>query len=149
MLDRTYSTVERFIFEMFAFHDKYFLSNRSAAEGTHECHFHMTVMALLRTISHHFMQQQFRDGPFFLQPTDFHQSNIFVDADWNVTGFVDLEWVCALPIEVISIPYWFTGYEIDELDSKEKCDEFRIAQQDFMDTMVSLEFSDHGLLPSY
>lgn len=36
-------------------------------------------------------------GPFLLQLTGLHASNIFVNNDWNVTRLIDLEWVCSLP----------------------------------------------------
>jgi hypothetical protein len=34
---------------------------------------------------------QHRHGPFPLQLTDLHASNIFVDEDWNITCLIDLE----------------------------------------------------------
>ncbi|KAG7120734.1 hypothetical protein HYQ45_014778 [Verticillium longisporum] len=42
-------------------------------------------------------------------------SNIFVDNDWNITYLVDLEWICALPAEMLSVPYWLTGCSVDEI----------------------------------
>ncbi|KAJ0127283.1 Uncharacterized protein HZ326_29615 [Fusarium oxysporum f. sp. albedinis] len=51
-----------------------------------------------------------------LQFTDLHASNIFVDEEWNVTCFVDLEWISALPVEMLAVPYWLTGCKIDEIE---------------------------------
>ncbi|KAG5926928.1 hypothetical protein E4U42_002804 [Claviceps africana] len=40
-------------------------------------------------------------------------SNIFVDDNWNVTCLIDLEWISALPREMLSVPYWLTNCSID------------------------------------
>lgn len=70
-------------------------------------------------------------GPFPLLFTDFHQSNIFVDDDWNITCVLDLEWVCALPPEMLAVPYWLTGLCLNELVG-ENLHEFNQVEQDFM-----------------
>jgi len=73
----------------------------------------MAIRALLRTVMHYFISTDRRDGPYLLQLTDFHQSNIFVDDDWNLTCLIDLEWICALPVDMLSVPYWLTDCSID------------------------------------
>ncbi|KAG7146782.1 hypothetical protein HYQ46_004410 [Verticillium longisporum] len=57
------------------------------------------------------------------QLTDFHASNILVDKLWNVTGLIDLEWICALPLEMLDVPYWLTGCAIDQIKG-EKLEHF-------------------------
>lgn len=42
-----------------------------------------------------------RSRPFLLQLTDIYPSNIFVDRDWNFMTIIDLEWMCALPAEML------------------------------------------------
>lgn len=59
----------------------------------------MAVKSLLRVLSHKYIKRDLRDGPFPLQLTDLHVSNILVDEQWNVTGLIGLEWICALPSE--------------------------------------------------
>lgn len=54
-----------------------------------------------------------------LSRTDLHQSNIFVDLDWNVTCLVNLEWACSQPIEMIGTPYWSTTQGVDVLVSSD------------------------------
>lgn len=44
-----------------------------------------------------------------------HQSNIFVDSNWNIKRLVDLEWACSLPAETLRVPYWLTGRSVDNL----------------------------------
>src|SRR5690606_19096983 len=68
---------------------------------------------------HHFILPDRRNGPYVLQMTDIHQSNIFVDDDWNITCLIDLEWICALPVEMLSVPYWLTNCSIDGIIDEE------------------------------
>jgi hypothetical protein len=64
---------------------------------------------------HHFVPPDHRHGPFLLQLTDIHQSNIFVDDDWNVTCLLDLEWICALPAQMLAVPHWLTDCAVDDI----------------------------------
>ncbi|KAK3685286.1 hypothetical protein B0T22DRAFT_529330 [Podospora appendiculata] len=95
----TYTCVEPFVADMLAFHDESFLTNKNAVFDASDCRGQMTARAILRTLSHHYVSRARRGGPFRLQLTDFHASNIFVDDDWNVTCLIDLEWICSLPAE--------------------------------------------------
>ncbi|KAM4065851.1 aminoglycoside phosphotransferase [Hirsutella rhossiliensis] len=42
-------------------------------------------------------------------------SNIFVDDNWEVTALIDMEWMCTLPVEMLSVPYWLTNCSIDDI----------------------------------
>jgi hypothetical protein len=96
-----------------------------------DCLGQMASRTILRAISHHYVQRETRNGPFRLQFTDFHASNIFVDKDWNITCLIDHEWVYALPAEMLSIPYWLTGCAIDEI-TEENLREFEEVHREFM-----------------
>lgn len=111
----TYSCTESFVSDMITLHDKYFLSNPNAVYDAGDCRGQMAARTLLRAVSHHYVKQEFRNGPFLLQLSDFHASNIFVDEEWNITCLIDLEWVCAVPAEMLAVPYWLTGRAIDGL----------------------------------
>ncbi|RMZ80972.1 hypothetical protein DV738_g2348, partial [Chaetothyriales sp. CBS 135597] len=76
-----------------------------------DCRGNMAAKTLLRAVSHHYINKARRNGPFLLQFTDLHASNIFVDEAWNITCLLDLEWVCALPSEMLAVPYWLTGQD--------------------------------------
>jgi hypothetical protein len=68
-----------------------------------------------RSLTQHYIRPEQRDGPFLCQFTDLRPQNIFVDDAWNITCIVDLEWVCALSVERLCVPYWLTGRDIGEL----------------------------------
>lgn len=82
-------------------------------------------------MSHNYIKQELRNTPFLLQFTDLHASNILVDEQWNVTGLIDLEWICALPLEMFDVPYWLTGCSVEQIKG-EKFDEFDKVRRQFM-----------------
>ncbi|PNY25379.1 Aminoglycoside phosphotransferase [Tolypocladium capitatum] len=127
----TYTCTEAFVSDMLTFHDNRFLNQPNAVYSEDDCRGQMAVKTLLRTLSHHYIDRDRRNGPFLLQLTDLHSSNIFVDNDWNVTRLIDLEWVCSLPREMLAVPYWLTGRGIDQI-TEEQLDDFDKVRQDFM-----------------
>lgn len=128
----TYPSTEPFISDLFNFHDRRLLSHPNAIYDRQNCYGEMAAKVLLRALAHHYVRQDQRNGPFFLQLDDFHASNIFVDDDWNMTCLIDLEWVSALPVEKMAVPYWLTGCAIDEIRG-ERLVEFDTARKEFMD----------------
>ncbi|KAI0540434.1 hypothetical protein GGR58DRAFT_511749 [Xylaria digitata] len=119
----TISCTDAFVSDMLTFHDHRFLSQPNAVYDESDCRTQMAVKTLLRVVSHNYIKRELRNGPFLLQHTDFHASNILVDKDWNITGLIDLEWICALPAEMLAVPYWLTGCAIDGIEG-EKLDQF-------------------------
>ncbi|KAI0399314.1 hypothetical protein F4802DRAFT_53801 [Xylaria palmicola] len=129
--NNTMSCTDAFVSDMLTFHDHRFLSQPNAVNDESDCRAQMAVKTLLRVISHNYIRRELRNGPFLLQHTDLHASNILVDNDWNVTGLIDLEWICALPAEKLAVPYWLTGCAIDDIEG-EKLDQFDLVRQEFM-----------------
>lgn len=127
----TINCTDAFVSDMLTFHDHRFLSQPNAVNDESDCRAQMAVKTLLRVISHNFIKRELRNGPFLLQHTDLHASNILVDKDWNVTGLIDLEWICALPAEMLAVPYWLTSCSIDGIYG-DKLDEFDQVRQAFM-----------------
>ncbi|PNY27693.1 Uncharacterized protein TCAP_02379 [Tolypocladium capitatum] len=126
-----YLSTEPFIADLFSFHDKRFISHPNAVYNHKDCHSEMAAKVLLRALAYRYVRQDLRNGPFFLQLGDFHASNIFVDDDWNMTSLIDLEWVSALPVEKMTVPYWLTGCSIDTI-RREKLVEFNTIREEFM-----------------
>jgi len=127
----TFSCTDAFVSDTLTFHDHRFLSQPNAVNDEDDCRGQMTVKTLLRVLSHVHIKRELRNGPFVLQLTDFHASNILVDEQWNVTGLIDLEWLCALPSEMLAVPYWLTGCSVDGIED-EKLDQFDQVRREFM-----------------
>ncbi|PYI01892.1 hypothetical protein BO78DRAFT_423018 [Aspergillus sclerotiicarbonarius CBS 121057] len=133
--DYTYSTVDSYVADVLTFHDNRFRYQPNAVNNLGDCVFQLSSLSAMRTISKSFFQREFRRGPFVFSLTDLHQSNIFVDADWNITCLVDLEWACSLPIEMIRPPHWFTNMGVDELVPSE----YEKLRAEFMDALIAEE----------
>jgi hypothetical protein len=129
--NETYTCTEPFVADLLTLHDNSFLSNPNAAYDEGDCRGQMAGKALLRMLSHHYVERKRRNRPFYFQFTDLHASNIFVDEQWNITCLIDLEWVCALPAEMLAVPYWLMGHGIDEIVG-DNLHEFDVIRQEFM-----------------
>lgn len=114
----TYGCIDPFVADMISLHDNRLLSNPSATDDEADCRSLMVVRAMLRTMTHHFVRRERRNGSFGVQLTDLHPGNILVDANWNITCILDLGEMCALPLEMVSVPYWLTGGSISDLAEK-------------------------------
>ncbi|KAK3900359.1 hypothetical protein C8A05DRAFT_45791 [Staphylotrichum tortipilum] len=136
--DRTYTCVEPFVADMLALQDSSFLANPNAIYDASDCRALMAARTVLRALLHRFTSPERRTGPFHLQLTDFHTSNIFVDDDWNVTCLLDLELVSTLPAEMLAVPYWLTRRAINQL-ADEHLAEFDKVRQEFMDVLEKEE----------
>ncbi|OAF54176.1 hypothetical protein VC83_09550 [Pseudogymnoascus destructans] len=139
--DDTYASTEPFVSDMITFHDKRLLNNPNAVYDAGDCRTQMTQRMLLRALSHQYINRARRNGPFLLQLTDVNPSNIFVDKECNLTCLVDLEWICALPAEMLAVPYWLTGRRIDEIE-EDHLIKFSEIRREFMDI---LEEEEQGL----
>lgn len=93
---------------------------------------------LLRAISHLHIKRANRNGPYLLQLTDMHASNIFVDEMWNATCLIDLGWVCALPSEMLAVPYWLTGCKLDEIKD-DRLEEYDAVRRESVDVVKAEE----------
>lgn len=76
----------------------------------------MTSLVAARAIFPQMFRKELNLGPFVYTLTDLHQSNIFVDEEWNVTCIIDLEFTCSWPIEFLQPPYWLAGKFVDQLE---------------------------------
>ena len=130
--NNTFSCTDAFVSDMITFHDHRFLNEPNAVNDEGDCRGQMAVKVLLRVLQHRHFKRELRDGPFLLQLTDLHQSNILVDEEGNVTGLIDLEWICTRPSEMIQVPYWITDCgAIDDLED-DKLDQFEQRRREFM-----------------
>ncbi|CVK85176.1 uncharacterized protein FMAN_02075 [Fusarium mangiferae] len=132
--ERCYQNTDSFASDMLTLHDNYLLHDSHAVRDEDDAQERMALRALLRTVTHFFVLPERRGGPYLLQPTDFHQSNIFVDDEWNITCLIDLEWFCSLPVEMLSVPYWLTGCSIDQI-IREQYESFDKVRREFLASM--------------
>ncbi|GLA85676.1 hypothetical protein AtubIFM56815_009917 [Aspergillus tubingensis] len=129
--DLTYSTSDSYYMDLLSCHDSRLRhapnSIRDKADGEAQ----LSALTIMRALLPHFTCRDHRRGPFITTLTDLHQSNIFVDRDWNIKSLVDLEWTCSLPVEMLRPPYWLTSRGVDQLYG-EHLDAFSDVHAEFM-----------------
>lgn len=113
----TYSTVDAYANDILAFHESRLRHQPNAVNDIKDSLFQMAALTTFRAIRQCFFQPELRRGPFFMTLTDLHQSNIFVDDNWNIKCLIDLEWACSRPVEMIQPPYWLTNQSVDTIDA--------------------------------
>ncbi|QPH09322.1 hypothetical protein C2857_000038 [Epichloe festucae Fl1] len=79
-----------------------------------------------------FFDDQFLHDPHAVRSEN--DANILVDDDWNITCLIDLEWICALPIEMLEVPSWLTNRSPEQLTG-EHLDLFDNERQVFLSAM--------------
>ncbi|MCJ1340090.1 hypothetical protein MMC09_005384 [Bachmanniomyces sp. S44760] len=131
----TYSTVDSYVVDTLAFHDnrvKYQPNGTThIGDGIHQ----ISALTMMKAVSSLFFRRDLRRGPFMLNLTDLHQSNILVDEDWNIKCIIDLEWACSRPVEMLHPPHWLTNKSVDTMDA----DEYDKVHREFMDIFVNVE----------
>jgi hypothetical protein len=133
--DNTYCTVDSYIVDLLSAHDNRLKYQPNAVNGPGDCLYQLSALSAMRTVFPSLFRRSFRHGPFSFTLTDLSQSNLFVDAEWNITCLVDLEWACSQPIEMLSPPYWLTNKSVDQMVSTE----YNAIRTEFMEILAEEE----------
>lgn len=135
----TYHTSEAYAMDLLRCHDLRIRWKPNSIRDNYDARAQMAVLATMRAIYPHFLDRQLRNGPFVFSLTDLHQSNIFVDEDWNIKYLVDLEWACSLPMEMLHPPYWLTSRGVDQLEKGEDLEAYSHVHTEFMEAFEQEE----------
>lgn len=135
----TYGSIEPYILDLLQNHDHRIRYQPNGTHNTCDGQQQLAALTMMRALLPQLISRQYRDGPFVLTFTDLHQSNIFVDEDWNITPLIDLEWACSFPIEMQTPPYWLTGRPIDDIEHGEHLQAFEKVLNEFVDAFEQQE----------
>ncbi|KAG5921178.1 hypothetical protein E4U42_005943 [Claviceps africana] len=130
--DRTYTNADLWVSDMLSFHAGRLSTDVNAALHAEDLRFLMGCQVVVRALAHHYVHPERREGPFYLQFTDLHRSNIFVDDDWNIRSLVDLEWVTAHPLEMMQAPYWLVDGDLATFEG-EQLESFKKRRLEYME----------------
>ncbi|KAL2838529.1 hypothetical protein BJY01DRAFT_258009 [Aspergillus pseudoustus] len=111
----TYTSADTFCLDLLDGHDNRLRYQANAAFDENDARNQAVDLVFMRSTLSQFTDRSLRDGPFVMNLTDMHISNIFVDKDWNIKHIIDLEWACSLPLEHALIPEWLTDKGVDQL----------------------------------
>ncbi|KAJ5106263.1 hypothetical protein N7456_002938 [Penicillium angulare] len=109
----TYESTDSYIHNIFSLHESRLRHQPNAVGHLEDGAYQTSALMVMRSVWSCFFRREFLRGPFVLSLTDIHQSNIFVDDEWNITYFIDLEWACSRPIEMIHPPFWLSNQAVD------------------------------------
>ncbi|RAH79844.1 hypothetical protein BO86DRAFT_449463 [Aspergillus japonicus CBS 114.51] len=126
--DFTYSTIDSYVSDILAFHESRLRHQLNAVNNVQDDLFQMAGLTVMRAVRNLFFRPGLRRGTFYMSLTDLHQSNIFVNDDWNIRYLVDLEWACSPPAEMIHPPYRLTNQSVDAIDF----DAYKSLHREFM-----------------
>ncbi|KFZ20088.1 hypothetical protein V502_03366 [Pseudogymnoascus sp. VKM F-4520 (FW-2644)] len=140
--DCTYSTADSYAMSIIGIHDNRLRHQPNAIKGVEDYIYQASALTAMRTVLPSFIKRECR-GPFLFTLTDLHQSNIFVDKNWNITAVVDLEWASTRPVEMLRTPTWLTSKACDEI-AEEGQEEYAKAQADFMGIFTAEEEQTHS-----
>lgn len=85
----TYETTESYLFDVLAYHDSHLVHQLNAVNDE-DCRSQMAALASIRAVLLRFIRENLHHGLFILTLADLHQSNIFVDDEWNIKYLIDL-----------------------------------------------------------
>lgn len=100
--------------------------------------YQLSALTALRAMIPRFASRESRHGPFVLTLPDLHQSNIFVDENWNITSLIDLEFAPVQPSQMTCAPIWLNSLGADELEGTD-LEKYKILYDEFVDTVESEE----------
>ncbi|KAE8397162.1 hypothetical protein BDV37DRAFT_289659 [Aspergillus pseudonomiae] len=137
--DLTYSTSDSYFMDLLSYHDSRLRHAPNSIQDKADGEAQLSTLTIMRALLPHFSCRDYRRGPFIMTLTDLHQSNLFVDSDWNIKSLVDLEWTCSLPVEMLHPPYWLTSRGVDQLYNGEHLDAFSKVHAEFMNVFEEEE----------
>lgn len=111
----TYSSVNDFVLSELMAYETRFLEQPNAIVSRGDAQYQITGLATAKLILPQLLRDDLDAGPFVFALTDLHQSNIFVDENWNITCIVDLEFACSWPVEFYQAPHWLDVDFIDDV----------------------------------
>ncbi|KAK8147946.1 hypothetical protein G3M48_000645 [Beauveria asiatica] len=141
---RTYLEVESYLSDLLSLQDTKLQEQPNAVLDAEDGRRQMAALVALRATMHRFIDPDLRQGPFYLTLTDLHQSNIFVDEQWNIKTIIDLEWTHTLPAEMQTPPYWLTSRAVDGMRDPLHRQEYEEALEEYLAVYMDEEQTRNG-----
>lgn len=120
--------------DLLAYQDNRLRHQPNAILGRPDGIFQLSALTALKALLPRFWNRSSRHCSFVLTLPDLHQSNIFVDEDWNITGVIDFEFAPVQPQQIVGVPHWLSGKSIDELEGS-ALDEYKKVYDRFVDIL--------------
>jgi hypothetical protein len=110
-----YLNVKLYILDLLSCHYNWLMAEPNAVNNDKDCRAQLGAGTILRAIFPHYFDYLSREGLFIIILTDFNLSNLLVDEWGNVKYLIDLEFFCALLLQMSYQLYWPIGRAIDKI----------------------------------
>ncbi|CZT21301.1 uncharacterized protein RCC_07164 [Ramularia collo-cygni] len=135
----TYSSADSFLPDLLAYQDVRMEHQPNSILDRDDGVSQLSALVGLRAIFPRLFNARLNRGHFVMNFTDMHQSNIFVDKDWNITRLIiDLEFAYSAPIELVHVPAWLTGRGVDQLYGQNE-EPFKLRYDAFVEAVADQE----------
>lgn len=131
--DKMYFNTEIYFSSLLSCHDNRILHQANSILSQSDGKTQLAVLAAMRALLPHYATRRLRGGPFVFNLIDVHPNNVFVDANWQIKAFIDLEWASVRPVEMLLPPVWLTGKRVDQLPPGEHLDAYYVILEKFFD----------------
>ncbi|RMZ85019.1 hypothetical protein DV738_g273, partial [Chaetothyriales sp. CBS 135597] len=138
--DLTYSSAQSYIQDLLAYQDARMQHQANSILNRDDGIYQLSALVGLCATIPRLFNTSLSRGRFVMNFTDLHQSNMFVDNDWNITRIIDLEFAYSCPAELVHVPHWLSGRGVDELDGPEQ-EELKTLYDQFVDTVAEQEIA--------
>ncbi|KAK5107625.1 hypothetical protein LTR62_000960 [Meristemomyces frigidus] len=132
--DLTYTSSPAYVQDMLAYQDNRLRYQQNAILGRSDGAGQLSALVALRALFPFFWGQNSRSDAYVLTSPDLHQTNIFVDDDWNIVGVIDFEFAAVQPQQMVSVPHGLSDKSIDELYGP-ALDEYQNLHDRFIDIL--------------
>lgn len=136
-ISTTYDNVDSYYLDLLEHHDNRIKHQPNAIHDRNDGETQLACITLTKALMRHFTQRHLCHGPFVMQLTDLHPSNLFVDENWRITKVIDLEWACVRPLEMLLPLFWLTQRPLDGLFMPEHLSAYTTAFEEFMHAFES------------
>jgi hypothetical protein len=134
----TYSSADSYIPDLLAYQDARMEHQPNSILDRDDGVSQLSALVGLRALFPKLFNAHLSRGHFVMNFTDMHQSNIFVDKDWNITRLIDLEFAYSCPVELVHVPPWLTGRGVDQLHGPDE-ERFKLRYDDFVEAVAEEE----------
>ena len=131
--DKTHSLSQAYYSDLLSCHDSRLRNQANAIRDRSDGETQLAALSTMHALLLQVVDRGLLNGPFVFHLTDVHPNNVYVDSDWHIRYFIDLEWACTRPKESILPPVWLTSRKVDELPPGPYLEAYRNALEEFFE----------------
>lgn len=142
---RTYLDTDSYVSDLLSLQSSKLQNQPNSVLDIEDGRRQMAALTALRATMHHFIDPDYRQGPFYLTLSDLHQNNIFVDEQWNIKAIIDLEWAHTVPADMQLPPFWLTSKAVDGFKDPSLIQQYEQTLEEYLEIYKDEEIQRNGV----